>query len=75
MNKLRITTAGSIQFEHAKDKWTGPYSNEMLLIQELSDGQTRTLQELQKTFKQFINPSVDQIVKKFLSKGSIENVA
>lgn len=74
-DKVQVSTYGITGYEMVKKKWQGPYSAEMLLLQELSDGQPRSVSDLQEKITAVPAPTIKQVVTRFLKTKHLTRLA
>lgn len=74
-DKIQVSAAGAIGYEMVKKKWQGPPCNELQLMQQLSDGQPRSIGDLEKNLPGLSNPSVKEIIQYFLKTKRLVRVS
>lgn len=72
---IQVSPNGITGYEMVKKKWQGPYSAEMLLLQELSDGQPRSVGYLQQKIPAVPAPTIKQVVTRFLKTKHLTRLA
>lgn len=74
-DKIQISAAGTTGYRLVKNKWQGPPCNELQLMEHLSDGQPRSVSDIEAKLPGLSNPSVKEIIQYFLKTKRLEKVS
>ena len=74
---IQLTNKGGSYFTDLVNAWQGPYSNEMLVLQEIQDFDTHdeTLLNNKLDPQREWNPLVETCIAKFVALGLVKKVA